>query len=129
MMTNLHPYTALVQVGLHIAQFPPFFQSLFDQQPLFSCSTLGSSYIILITATAINHLAITVSDLYYVANWRRNLGSICCVCFGVRSEEHTSELQSRPHISYAVFCLKKKTKTKQNYKLTKTTTSHCELSS
>ena len=28
-----------------------------------------------------------------------------------RSEEHTSELQSRPHISYAVFCLKKKKKT------------------
>ena len=27
---------------------------------------------------------------------------------GKRSEEHTSELQSRPHISYAVFCLKKK---------------------
>ena len=33
-----------------------------------------------------------------------------------RSEEHTSELQSRPHISYAVFCLKKKNKktNKQN---------------
>src|SRR6187431_3515465 len=29
----------------------------------------------------------------------------------VRSEEHTSELQSRTVISYAVFCLKKKTKT------------------
>ena len=29
-----------------------------------------------------------------------------------RSEEHTSELQSRPHISYAVFCLKKKKKQK-----------------
>src|ERR1043165_10068359 len=28
-----------------------------------------------------------------------------------RSEEHTSELQSRGLISYAVFCLKKKTKT------------------
>ena len=26
----------------------------------------------------------------------------------VRSEEHTSELQSPTHISYAVFCLKKK---------------------
>ena len=26
-----------------------------------------------------------------------------------RSEEHTSELQSRETISYAVFCLKKKT--------------------
>src|SRR3546814_7490752 len=30
----------------------------------------------------------------------------------VRSEEHTSELQSLMRISYAVFCLKKKTKNK-----------------
>src|SRR3546814_7174597 len=30
----------------------------------------------------------------------------------VRSEEHTSELQSLMRISYAVFCLKKKTKYK-----------------
>src|SRR3546814_9159125 len=30
-----------------------------------------------------------------------------------RSEEHTSELQSLMRISYAVFCLKKKQKTKQ----------------
>src|SRR3546814_6703597 len=29
---------------------------------------------------------------------------------GVRSEEHTSELQSLMRISYAVFCLKKKNK-------------------
>src|SRR3546814_4296025 len=34
---------------------------------------------------------------------------------GLRSEEHTSELQSLMRISYAVFCLKKKTKeTKTN---------------
>src|SRR3546814_1594007 len=32
----------------------------------------------------------------------------------VRSEEHTSELQSLMRISYAVFCLKKKTRHKQN---------------
>src|SRR3546814_6477245 len=31
----------------------------------------------------------------------------------VRSEEHTSELQSLMRISYAVFCLKKKTQRKQ----------------
>src|SRR3546814_4791106 len=31
---------------------------------------------------------------------------------GGRSEEHTSELQSLMRISYAVFCLKKKTKKK-----------------
>src|SRR3546814_4470760 len=34
---------------------------------------------------------------------------------GLRSEEHTSELQSLMRISYAVFCLKKKNK---NTKLT-----------
>src|SRR3546814_9216515 len=39
----------------------------------------------------------------------------------LRSEEHTSELQSLMRISYAVFCLKKKkikknTNTKKNYK-------------
>src|SRR3546814_16327324 len=34
--------------------------------------------------------------------------------YGWRSEEHTSELQSLMRISYAVFCLKKKKKTKQS---------------
>src|SRR3546814_2783379 len=36
-----------------------------------------------------------------------NLGLVSC--FGHRSEEHTSELQSLMRISYAVFCLQKKT--------------------
>src|SRR3546814_9222228 len=36
-----------------------------------------------------------------------------------RSEEHTSELQSLMRISYAVFCLKKKTQHKQNTTTTK----------
>src|SRR3546814_1538137 len=33
---------------------------------------------------------------------------------GMRSEEHTSELQSLMRISYAVFCLKKKKKQNKN---------------
>src|SRR3546814_3462343 len=37
-----------------------------------------------------------------------------------RSEEHTSELQSLMRISYAVFCLKKKTKPKQKHYTYKT---------
>src|SRR3546814_10642558 len=32
-----------------------------------------------------------------------------------RSEEHTSELQSLMRISYAVFCLKKKTNARETY--------------
>src|SRR3546814_5330955 len=34
---------------------------------------------------------------------------MCFIAEKVRSEEHTSELQSLMRISYAVFCLKKKT--------------------
>src|SRR3546814_1576168 len=37
----------------------------------------------------------------------------------IRSEEHTSELQSLMRISYAVFCLKKKNKHTKMYKNTK----------
>src|SRR3546814_8851598 len=40
-----------------------------------------------------------------------------------RSEEHTSELQSLMRISYAVFCLKKKTK-KPNTERTQLATTH-----
>src|SRR3546814_2864247 len=41
---------------------------------------------------------------------------------GLRSEEHTSELQSLMRISYAVFCLKKKNKT--NRYTTRSTNTH-----
>src|SRR3546814_7448831 len=41
------------------------------------------------------------------------------VAFGMRSEEHTSELQALMRISYAVFCLKKK-----NNNSRKNTTAH-----
>src|SRR3546814_8747491 len=39
------------------------------------------------------------------------LANTAAAAFGSRSEEHTSELQSLMRISYAVFCLKKKTNT------------------
>src|SRR3546814_4636248 len=39
---------------------------------------------------------------------------------GVRSEEHTSELQSLMRITYAVFCLKKKIKKQNKTKINKT---------
>src|SRR3546814_2914949 len=40
----------------------------------------------------------------------RQAGEVAGGADGVRSEEHTSELQSLMRISYAVFCLKKKKK-------------------
>src|SRR3546814_7516435 len=41
-------------------------------------------------------------------------GGNLALALGLRSEEHTSELQSLMRISYAVFCLKKKKK-KEHY--------------
>src|SRR3546814_9478631 len=40
--------------------------------------------------------------------WFRKGGGMPPAMFELRSEEHTSELQSLMRISYAVFCLKKK---------------------
>src|SRR3546814_5389794 len=52
---------------------------------------------------------------------RRAIGGGGAVLGHVRSEEHTSELQSLMRISYAVFCLKKK-KSAHNYSATNTRT-------
>src|SRR3546814_8256472 len=48
------------------------------------------------------HTGLTVGEFT-----RRHVGDRLLI--GARSEEHTSELQSLMRISYAVFCLKKKT--------------------
>src|SRR3546814_2245287 len=48
---------------------------------------------------------------------RRSAVSVRCAAAD-RSEEHTSELQSLMRISYAVFCLKKKTKKRNRIRQT-----------
>src|SRR3546814_7865031 len=52
-----------------------------------------------------------------IARLMREIMSVCLSLESpLRSEEHTSELQSLMRISYAVFCLKKKKKTKLQHK-------------
>src|SRR3546814_8519011 len=50
---------------------------------------------------------------FLMRNWYEILGMIPAANPEIRSEEHTSELQSLMRISYAVFCLKKKKKTNE----------------
>src|SRR3546814_1989123 len=57
----------------------------------------------IITAGASSSVRVTAARNPSVTNGSWNIRS------RVRSEEHTSELQSLMRISYAVFCLKKKT--------------------
>src|SRR3546814_4192655 len=51
------------------------------------------------------------ADFLFQGYRSNGYGSNLQINSGVRSEEHTSELQSLMRISYAVFCLKKKTHT------------------
>src|SRR3546814_7358815 len=53
-----------------------------------------------------------IAWLYSHCLRRRRQSLAMTVQFCVRSEEHTSELQSLMRISYAVFCLKKKIQTR-----------------
>src|SRR3546814_2613226 len=66
--------------------------------------------------TAVNSInwARVMAQIVYYVTASLSLGGpdrapAFCVPTGNRSEEHTSELQSLMRISYAVFCLKKKT--------------------
>src|SRR3546814_8424312 len=68
---------------------------------LVSVSDRGSILLVVYTAFS----AAVVEGLWHrVAPAELLVLTVCCI----RSEEHTSELQSLMRISYAVFCLKKK---------------------
>src|SRR3546814_10816699 len=80
--------------------------TLFPYTTLFrshSCQGAGCTLILLISRVGLSPAGRPVPDTHGNRG-RTNQG---------RSEEHTSELQSLMRISYAVFCLKKKKKTKQ----------------
>src|SRR3546814_7596826 len=60
-------------------------------------------------ATEVEAAAPAEVDFAAVENVVLSRCSMCHAAEPLRSEEHTSELQSLMRISYAVFCLKKKT--------------------
>src|SRR3546814_2586821 len=68
-----------------------------------------------VKALTTEHLNALDRKIAELKSLRRSLANLVERCRGddrPRSEEHTSELQSLMRISYAVFCLKKKTYTK-----------------
>src|SRR3546814_3756666 len=84
---TLFPYTTLFRSDVRTARFDRTFDAVVSLFHVMSYQVTNSDLIETIR-TASSHLAA-----------------------GGRSEEHTSELQSLMRISYAVFCLKKKTPT------------------
>src|SRR3546814_4979565 len=78
-----------------------------DHAPL-SSKPLASSLIVAVTSDWVDHRTTPVSCCASPLGLRKRLSVSSSA--SMRSEEHTSELQSLMRISYAVFCLKKKTK-------------------
>src|SRR3546814_13733530 len=78
---------------------------------LFPYTTLFRSTVIAIIATVVAVIAAVIARIaaLVIIAVLRGGGSRQAQRHGGRSEEHTSELQSLMRISYAVFCLKKKT--------------------
>src|SRR3546814_6029799 len=70
-------------------------------------SSLNAFEVGCITSERLNRRRIASGSAVFVciAAAYLTISSYCC---SIRSEEHTSELQSLMRISYAVFCLKKK---------------------
>src|SRR3546814_3365389 len=74
-----------------------------------------------------NRVVVELPGVQDTAQAKRIIGATATLEYraAVRSEEHTSELQSLMRISYAVFCLKKKnTTTLHNLKLLTYITTH-----
>src|SRR3546814_2421832 len=88
--------------------------TLFPYTTLFrSCHGCGEGFVLLFGAGSTRLRRLAILDATFVAKVAAFLRT--ALGFGgIRSEEHTSELQSLMRISYAVFCLKKKNITQLN---------------
>src|SRR3546814_4519235 len=103
---TLFPYTTLFRSRISaIRKIASFLNSASSPPPSSANSgAVTNTPVMLINAAPTTARAIfpPASVVYEVADW-------------IRSEEHTSELQSLMRISYAVFCLKKKNTQNNNY--------------
>src|SRR3546814_9553624 len=102
---TLFPYTTLFRSSVKEVMAPGALDALTKEMIYVAVSATNNCDYCIVSHTAAARKAGMTTEM---------LGELMAVV-GMRSEEHTSELQSLMRISYAVFCLKKK-KNKINYK-------------
>src|SRR3546814_7253673 len=103
---TLFPYTTLFRS----AQSSTGVLKIITRLMLMTVTTMGGFMafcLAYLVATATPGPAVAAIVTHVLSNGGRRVGGF--IAGFVRSEEHTSELQSLMRISYAVFCLKKKT--------------------
>src|SRR3546814_15785581 len=103
---TLFPYTTLFRSLLALRKGLGLYANLRPVRP--HASVLGASPIKQHLLHGVDMIVVReLTGGIYFGDKQRHADSASDLC---RSEEHTSELQSLMRISYAVFCLKKKTK-------------------
>src|SRR3546814_2013163 len=99
-------------VETKLTQLAPFFPTGLRYHVAYSTTPFVKISIEEVVKTLIEAIVLVIVIMYlFLQNWRVTLipaVAVPVVLMGTRSEEHTSELQSLMRISYAVFCLKKK---------------------
>src|SRR3546814_6681350 len=116
---TLFPYTTLFRSGLALGRFEQrgaLADALFERlvgpaQAALDAAEFGDVGVRGHEAAAGHRVA---ADLDDAAVGHHPLGQVRTAGAHERSEEHTSELQSLMRISYAVFCLKKKNRIKED---------------
>src|SRR3546814_20181231 len=103
---TLFPYTTLFRSrwNRYLAKVRIIGESTLSRVKSFSC--LSSTW-----RHCREYLPMAFNICCQLANLQMNIEPLFLTSYHDRSEEHTSELQSLMRISYAVFCLKKKTTT------------------
>src|SRR3546814_7178085 len=111
---TLVPYTTLcraVRIGVRFVKG----LALAHERPVVAVSSLAMLAAPVVAGGAprvLTAIDARMNEVYFAA-WARDASGLPQ---RVRSEEHTSELQTLMRISYAVFCLKKKKKAKHTIK-------------
>src|SRR3546814_3555499 len=101
---TLFPYTTLVRSIFEVG--------IYDYDEAFVVMPMKDAQTLLLIGDTVGMIEVTVEDPDKVGEILGPVEEMLAGKAVLRSEEHTSELQSLMRISYAVFCLKTKTYTR-----------------
>ena len=97
----------IISIGGDGTMLATGYQAQFYNKPVFGINAGKLGFLVEAEISTLDYFIDEIKNGRYTID-ERMIITAECMGHNVRSEEHTSELQSHSFISYAVFCLKKK---------------------